>query len=103
MSLNRSEQLTYDYLNANPDELRHWQDKVRSAARQGSDLHAAASALEHVLWSYYLERASVVEPFRSAVRQQGSARTSMKNLAELLLRLWAPPTSKLTPPDTRHR
>jgi hypothetical protein len=96
MSLNRSEQLIYDYLHAHPDELRHWQDRVRGTARQRADVHAAATALEHDLWSYYLERAAVAEPFRSAARTQGLARTSMKNLAELLLRLWAPPP--VTPP-----
>ncbi len=103
MSLNRSEQITYDYLHANPDELRHWQDAVRAAARQRPDVHAAATTLEHDLWSYFLERAAVVEPFRSAVRHQGPTRTSMKNLAELLLRLWAPTPLKPVTPDRAHR
>ncbi len=99
MSLNRLEQLIYDYLHSNLDELRHWQDAVRSAARQRPDAHAAATILEHDLWFYFMERAAVVEPFRSAVRHQGSARTSMKNLAELLLRLWVPPPPKPTATD----
>jgi hypothetical protein len=102
MSLNRSEQLIYDYLHANPDELRHWQDKVRTTARRHPDVHAAATAIEQELWSYYLERSTVVEPFRSAARHHGLARTSMKNLAELLLRLWAPPPPKLPRRDGSH-
>jgi hypothetical protein len=103
MSLNRIEQLIYDYLHSHPDELRHWQDAVRSAARQRPDVHAAATILEHDLWSYLLERAAVVEPFRSVVRHQGPARTSMKNLAELLLRLWVPPPPKPTAPERAQR
>jgi hypothetical protein len=33
----------------------------------------------------------VAEPFKSAARLEGIQRTSMKNLAELLLRLWTEP------------
>lgn len=91
MSLNRSEQLVFDYLHAQPDELRHWQEVVRGTAHRSTDPHAAAHTLDHALWAYFVERAAVAEPFRSAARQQGLVRTSMKNLAELLLRLWAPP------------
>ncbi len=94
MSLNRSEQILFDYLQAQPDELRHWQEKVRGAARHHFDLHAAATSLDHALWDYFVERSAVAEPFRSAARHQGLARTSMKNLAEFLLRLWAPPPAK---------
>ncbi|MEY4488394.1 MAG: hypothetical protein RIQ79_902 [Verrucomicrobiota bacterium] len=98
MSLNRSEMLIYDYLQAQPDELRHWQGVVTRAARLNQNPHLAANSIEQDLWSYYLERASVVEPFRGAARQHGLARTSMKNLAELLLRLWVPPTPKTIKP-----
>ena len=94
MSLNRSENLIYDYLQSQPDELRHWQGVVTRAARLNPSPHMAANSIEQDLWAYFLERASVVEPFRSAARQHGTARTSMKNLAELLLRLWVPPTPK---------
>lgn len=91
MSLNRTEQMLHDYLHAQPDERRHWQDVVRREAARAGDPHAAAFTLEAELWRYYLERASVAEPFRGAVRREGAARTSLRNLAELLLRLWAPP------------
>lgn len=90
MSLNRSEQLVFDYLEAHPEEKRYWQDKVRAAGR-GPDVHAAAVALADALWSYYEERASVAAPFQEAARREGLRRTSMRNLAELLLRLWAAP------------
>jgi hypothetical protein len=92
MSLNRREQLTHDYLLARPDERRHWESVVRGeAARAAGDAHAAAAPLERALWAYFEERAAVTEPFRGEFRREGAARTSMKNLAELLLRLWAPP------------
>jgi hypothetical protein len=96
MSLNRSEQLVFDYLQTQPDELRHWKNVVLGAAKRSPTLHLAANHLDHELWDYFRERAEVTEPFRSAVRHQGPTRTSMKNLAELLLRLWAP-----APPPTK--
>lgn len=94
MSLNRSEQILFDYLQAQPDELRHWQEKVRGTARRHPDIHSAAASLDHALWDYFVERSAVAEPFRGIAQRQGLARTSMKNLAELLLRLWAPPQPK---------
>lgn len=97
MSLNRNEQMVYDYLQTQPDERRHWEGVVkREAARAGGDRHAAAFSLEGELWRYYVERAGVTEPFRGAARREGLARTSMRNLAELLLRLWAPAPAKST-------
>jgi len=99
MSLNRSEQLVFDYLHTQPDELRHWQGVVRGTAQRRGDIHAAAGTLDHELWAYFLERAAVVEPFRSVAQREGLTRTSMKNLAELLLRLWVPPApSKVVAP-----
>ena len=93
MSLNRGEQLVFDYLNANPEEKSYWMDKVRAAGRL-TDAHAASSSLADALWSYYEERAGVAAPFRERVRHEGLQRTSMRNLAELLLRLWVPPKPK---------
>ncbi len=83
--------MLYDYLQAQPDERRHWEGVVRREAARAEDLHAAAFGLEGELWRYYVERAGVAEPFRGAARREGLARTSLRNLAELLLRLWAPP------------
>ncbi|MEN9840554.1 MAG: hypothetical protein RL376_354 [Verrucomicrobiota bacterium] len=91
MSLNRHEQRVFDYLQAQPDELRYWREVVRREVAGASDAHALTSALERQLWRYYEERAAVTEPFRSAVRHEGGTRTSMRNLAELLLRLWHSP------------
>lgn len=100
MSLNRSEQLVFDYLQQEPEELRYWQDKVRATARREADEHAAAAALARDLWAYFEERAGVAAPFKDFVRHQGLQKTSMRNLAELLLRLWVEPkpkTKKNTP------
>ncbi len=94
--------MVYDYLHAQPEERRHWEGVVkREAARAGADPHAAAFALEGELWRYYVERAGVAEPFRSTARREGLARTSMRNLAELLIRLWAPPSPKPRAHGTR--
>lgn len=96
MSLNRSEQRIFDYWESHPDEKRFWQSKVTSLAAEDG----AVLRLEGELWRYYLERAAVAEPFRSAVGREGSARTSMRNLAELLLRLWIAPRPKKSEPKS---
>lgn len=100
MSLNRHEQMIQDYLRARPDELSHWQDVVRREARRAPDPHAAALVLERELWRYFEERAAVAEPFRSLARREGLARTSLRNLAELLLRLWVAPPPKSKTSET---
>ncbi len=50
--------------------------------------------LEPELWRYYVERSEVVALFKEAVRHEGLGRTSMRNLAELLIRLWTEPRPK---------
>jgi hypothetical protein len=91
MSLNRCEQRIFDYLRAHPEEERYWRDKVWAAARQAGPGPETASRLEIELWRYYEERSAVASPFREAVRVEGLRRTSLRNLAELLLRLWIEP------------
>lgn len=90
MSLNRAEQMTFDYLQRNPDENRHWLDKVKSISARARDPHAAAIELEDALWRYYEERSAVASPFREVAQREGLRRTSLRNLAEYLLRVWAP-------------
>jgi hypothetical protein len=94
MSLNRCEQRVFDYLQSHPEERHHWQAKFRTAAKGAVDLHVAANQLSAELWSYYEERSAVAQPFKDAARLEGLQRTSMKNLAELLLRLWTEPRKK---------
>lgn len=97
MSLNRSEQALFDYLEQHVDERHFWQEKVRLLARDSADDHAVAVRLETTLWAYYVERSEVAEPFRSLAAREGLARTSMRNLAEHLLRLWVAPRPKRKP------
>ena len=95
MSLNRSEQRVFDYLQSQVDERHFWTAKVQKTSRDcGDNFVEAVRLLENDLWSYYLERSAVVRPFREAARTEGLQRTSMKNLAELLLRLWVEPRPK---------
>lgn len=100
MSLNRHEQMIQDYLRARPDELSHWQEVVRREARRAVDPHAAALVIERELWRYFEERAAVAEPFRGLARREGLTRTSLRNLAELLLRLWVASPPKTKAPDS---
>ncbi|HEY0945631.1 MAG TPA: hypothetical protein VGD81_10200 [Opitutaceae bacterium] len=97
MSLNRSEQMVYDYVQAHPEERHFWTEKVRRVAAQSPDDHAAATQLADQLWAYYEERAGVVSPFREVVKREGLRRMSMRNLAEYLLRLWTVPRPKKKP------
>lgn len=94
MSLNRFEQRTFDYLQSHPEERQHWQQKVQSVLKAAGDDHVAVVRLEPELWRYYVERSAVASPFKEAARHEGLQRTSMKNLAELLMRLWTDPRPK---------
>jgi len=106
VSLNRSEQLVFDYWQESPDERRFWQDKVRASAAQSRDDFEAARQLDGELWAYFVERSEVLPRFREVAQSEGngtgmagasdrvSTRTSMKNLAELALRLWTEPRKK---------
>ena len=94
MSLNRSEQRVFDYLQGHPEERHFWIGKVQSVCRSTGDEHLAAQRLDTELWRYYEERSAVAQPFKDAVRFEGLKRTSMRNLAELLIRLWIEPRPK---------
>ncbi len=94
MSLNPCEQRIYDYLQSHPEERQHWQGKFQSALKIFSDDPTLILRMEPELWRYYEERSAVAEPFRRVAQAEGLRRTSMKNLAELLLRLWTEPRAK---------
>lgn len=94
MSLNRCEQRVFDYLQGHPEERHYWQSKFQAVAKAAGDDHVAVVRLEPELWRYYEERSSVAAPFKEAVRHEGLQRMSMKNLTELLLRLWIGPRPK---------
>ena len=98
VSLNRCEQRLFDYLQSHKDERHYWEGKVRSFVKDLGDEHLAAGRLESELWRYYLERSEVVALFKDAARHEGTGRTSMRNLAELLIRLWIEPRPKKKPP-----
>lgn len=102
MSLNRYEQRVFDYLQSHPEERHHWQQKFRSVAKDFADEHIAAMKLESELWRYYEERSAVVPVFKDAARHEGMARISMRNLAELLLRLWTEPRPKKKAADVEY-
>lgn len=94
MSLNRTEQMVFDYVQQHLDEKRHWQDKVCKMSARARDPHAAAIELEGDLWRYFEERSAVASPFREIAQREGLRRISLRNLAEYLLRLWAPVKAK---------
>jgi len=104
MSLNRSEQMLYDYVQGQTEERQHWQNKVRVLVAQSPDIAGAVARIDSELWRYYLERSEVAPVFVAAARKYGLKRTSMKNLAEYLIRLWTEPRPKKpTPADSAPR
>ena len=94
MSLNRNEQMLCDYVLANSDERHFWEEKVHTRAKESQDRHAVSAALAEELWRYFEERSGVAEPFRGQALREGLLRTSMRNLADLWLRQWAPIKTK---------
>jgi hypothetical protein len=93
MSLNRYEQTIFNYWQGEPDELRHWQSKVLTAAISGGTSGEVARDLERELWDYFVERSQFTPRFRE-LSAGGPQRVSLLNLAEYLLRLWSPPPKK---------
>jgi hypothetical protein len=99
MSLNRSEQSLYDYINRHREERQYIHDKVQSIAAASVSAEGAVGRIDSELWRYYEERSSVVPEFREAARTYGLRRTSMKNLAEYLMRIWTEPKPRKTAQD----
>lgn len=98
MSLNQSEQMVFDYIQRHPEERHYWSEKVRNTYAGFPDIHAVATTLDAELWRYFVERSGVASPFRETAQRQGLRRTSMRNLAELLIRLWTVPRKKPAAP-----
>jgi hypothetical protein len=96
MSLNRYEQTIFNYLQQQPDELRHWKSKVTALAGLAEAPGKVARGLERELWDYVVERTQCVPLFRE-LNPEGMPRVSLLNLAEYLLRLWGPPAKVKKP------
>jgi hypothetical protein len=99
MSLNRSEQILYDYVRRHPEERQYIQHKVQSIWAGAPSAEGAVSRIDAELWRYYEERSSVLPEFRDAAPASGPRRISMKNLAEHLVRLWTDPKPRKSPPS----
>ena len=100
MSLNQCEQRVFDYLQSHPDERHYWQGKFQRLAKATEEERFAIEQVEPELWRYYEERSAVASPFKEFAAVEGVRRTSMKNLAELLMRLWIEPRPKKKSPPT---
>ena len=94
MSLNRSEQMLYDHMQGHGEERQYWQKKVRAIVTESPEISSAVVRLDADLWRYYMERSEVTPVFAAAARTYGLKRTSMKNLAEYLVRVWTEPRPK---------
>jgi hypothetical protein len=91
MSLNRCEQTAFDYVKTHPGERQYLQDKVQAIVLGSTEIAKAVTRIDSELWRYYEERSSVVPAFSAALGPGTPRKTSMKNLAELLVRMWVEP------------
>jgi hypothetical protein len=91
MSLNRCEQTIFDYLKTHPHERQYLQDKVQMIVSRSAEIPNAVTRIDSELWRYYEERSSVVPAFNEALGPGNPRKTSMKNLAELFVRMWTEP------------
>lgn len=98
MSLNRSEQQLFEYIEGNREERQFWEHKVREFDAKSLDRAAAARSIESELWRYLVERSAVVPKFKHAAERDGLRRVSLQNLAEYLLRIWVAPRVVKRPP-----
>lgn len=89
MSLNRYEQLLYDYIESLPEERRFWNDRVAEVSEANRRRETAALILNSELWEYFEERSRHEIGFSDVVGG-GLGKLSMLNLSEYLLRMWAP-------------
>lgn len=96
MSLNRYEQIIFNYWQTQPDELQFWKTKVIAASRIVSAPGETPRELERELWHYFAERSQHVPLFKD-LNVGGVRRVSLLNLAEYLLRLWGPPPKPRKP------
>ena len=69
MSLNASEQMIFNYVQAHPDERHYWTEKVQKTSAGALDDFEAARSLEVDLWRYFEERSAVVSPFKDVARR----------------------------------
>ena len=91
MSLNRCEQTLFDYVRGHSEERQYLQHKVRALFSASKEVPNAVARIDSELWRYYEERSAVIPAFNEILGTAGPRRTSMKNLAELLIRLWTEP------------
>jgi len=98
VSLNRSEQQLFEYIEGNREERQFWENKVREFDTKLRERASSARAIESELWRYFVERSAVVPKFKHAAEREGLRRISLLNLAEYLLRIWTLPRVAKRPP-----
>ncbi len=91
VSLNRTEQVLFAYLESHAEERHFWQAKVRELMSASRDDAAIASALARELRAYSDERGSVGAIPMQAIEEKGLGQSRFRNLAEYLMRIWGPP------------
>lgn len=96
MSLNRYEQLLFDYIESNDDEKRFWVFRVLETLSSGGRSEELVLDLNSQLWDYFEERARFEPVFRDLKFHEGERKISMLNLSEYILKIWAPLPMKKT-------
>lgn len=92
MSLNRYEQMLFDYVENRAEEKLFWEARVADVWRREKNSEQGVLDLNAQLWEYFEERSRYESPFREVVQREGAAKISMLNLSEYLLRMWTAST-----------
>ena len=90
MSLNRYEQILFNYVETRPEEKLFWESRVLELAKRKGRRETAILDLNSMLWDYFEERSRFESPFREVAIHEGMAKISMLNLSEYLMKMWAP-------------
>jgi len=90
MSLNRIEQMLFDYLQRHTEERHFWQAKVRELMQKTESDFVVAADMADRLRIYYEERSRAVPSLHELASQEGLRRISLRNLAEHMMRIWGP-------------
>jgi hypothetical protein len=90
VSLNRAEQILFDYVERHAEERHFWQGKVRDLMSTTEDSFSVSAQLALQLTAYWHERRGVGSLPAGVESGKDLALISFRNLAEHLMRLWGP-------------
>jgi len=90
MSLNRAEQILFDYMENHAEERHFWREKVLDVMEKNGNDFAVSATLAIELGLYCEERRHAGSVVTEVVTDKYVKHFSFRNLAEHLMRIWGP-------------